>query len=214
MLTPCRLAAVDLHTAAHLVKRAFSGDLARNRTIILVTHHINLCLPIAAHLVELSSGVVLRNGSTADLRERNELEKLVEAEDTVTEESTETSSATTTDVEHELDLGKSRAPSIHSNDKGKGRSTPLGDNAKAGKLIDEENRAEGRVSLRTYWTYIRAAGVICWILTFALMLMLRFINIGFQVSVVNIVVSVSMLSKTIRSSSWPDGAKRTRKVVQ
>ncbi|TFK93706.1 P-loop containing nucleoside triphosphate hydrolase protein [Polyporus arcularius HHB13444] len=176
------LAAVDLHTAAHLVKTAFSGDLARNRTIILVTHHINLCLPIAAHLVELSSGTVLRNGSTADLRDRHELEKLVEAEDTVGEDATETSSATATDadVDNEADLGKSRAPSIHSSDKGKGKAGCQDGNTNAGKLVDEEARAEGRVSLRTYWTYIRAAGIICWISTFTLMLMLRFINVSFQ----------------------------------
>ncbi len=178
---------MDLHTAAHLVKTAFSGDLARNRTIILVTHHINLCLPIAAHLVELSSGTVLRNGSTADLRDRHELEKLVEAEDTVGEDATETSSATATDadVDNEADLGKSRAPSIHSSDKGKGKAGCQDGNTNAGKLVDEEARAEGRVSLRTYWTYIRAAGIICWISTFTLMLMLRFINISFQVSVLS-----------------------------
>ena len=52
----------------------------------------------------------------------------------------------------------------------------------AGKLVDEETRAEGRVSLRTYWTYIKAAGIVCWVFTFAFMLLIRFINVGFQVS--------------------------------
>ena len=69
-----------MHTATHLVKRALSGDLARGRTIILVTHHISLCLPIAAYLVELSSGAVLRSGLTSELRERGELEKLVDVD--------------------------------------------------------------------------------------------------------------------------------------
>ncbi|KAI0749685.1 P-loop containing nucleoside triphosphate hydrolase protein [Daedaleopsis nitida] len=168
------LAAVDLHTATHLVKNALSGSLARKRTIILVTHHISLCLPIAAYLVELSSGAVARSGSTTELRDRGELEKLVEAEDTGDEDTTEASSATATEVDNEADLGKS----ISAN--GKPQLLPQEQLSKAGKLIDEESRAEGRVSLRTYWTYIKAAGVISWILTFTLMLLIRFINVGFQ----------------------------------
>lgn len=176
VLTFHRLAAVDLHTATHLVKNALSGPLARKRTIILVTHHISLCLPIAAYLVELSSGAMVRSGSTSDLRDRGELEKLVEAEDTGDEDTTEASSATATEVDNEADLGKS----VVANGKPRLLSQEQASKS-AGKLIDDESRAEGRVSLRTYWTYIKAAGLISWILTVALMLLIRCINVGFQV---------------------------------
>ncbi|KAI0775079.1 P-loop containing nucleoside triphosphate hydrolase protein [Trametes elegans] len=162
------LAAVDLHTAQHIVKRALSGDLARGRTIILVTHHISLCLPISAYLVELCAGSVLRHGSSTGLREHGELARLVEAEDVPEEDKTESSSATATNVENEADLGADTP------------ETPTKPPVDAGKLIDEEARAEGRVSMRTYWTYIRAAGIVSWIFTFALMIMIRCINVGFQ----------------------------------
>ena len=172
VLTPYRLAAVDLHTATHIVKKALSGDLTRDRTVILVTHHISLCLPIAAHLVELSSGAVVRSGSTSELRERGELEKIVEAEDTTEEEGTEASSET--EVENEADLSRANG---NSDDTGCDKK-PQPD---AGKLVEEEARAEGRVSIRTYWTYIKAAGIVCWILAFGSMLLMRFITVSTQV---------------------------------
>ena len=159
---------MDLHTAQHIVKKALSGDLARNRTIILVTHHISLCLPIAAYLVELSAGAVLRQGMSSELEERGELNELVEAEDTAEQDQTESSSAT--EVENEADLSAATQPVENK------QTEP------SGKLVEEEARAEGRVSFRTYMTYIRAAGIVSWILTLLLMILIRFINVGFQVS--------------------------------
>ncbi|CDO75190.1 hypothetical protein BN946_scf184866.g31 [Trametes cinnabarina] len=160
------LAAVDLHTAQHIVKKALSGDLARDRTVILVTHHITLCLPIAAYLVELSAGSVLRQGATSELHERGELVRIVQAEDTMEQSTTDSSSDT--QVENEADLSGATQP------------VEVKPAETSGKLIDEEARAEGRVSFRTYITYIRAAGIISWILTLALMILIRFINVGFQ----------------------------------
>ena len=179
MLIRYRLAAVDLHTATHLVKRALSSGLAQDRTIILVTHHISLCLPVAAHFVELSAGAVVRSGSTCELRERGELEKLVDAEDTVEEDDTEASSET--EVENEADLAKANG-----NGFGNGHENRISKNRdhNAGKLVEEEARAEGRVSMRTYWTYIKAAGIIFWIFTVLSMLAIRFINVSTQVSTV------------------------------
>ncbi|KAI8980033.1 P-loop containing nucleoside triphosphate hydrolase protein [Trametes punicea] len=165
-LIPRRLAAVDLHTAQHIVKKALSGELARDRTIILVTHHISLCLPIAAYLVELSAGAVLRQGLTSQLQERGELERIVEAEDISEQDRTDSSSGT--EVENEADLSAAT------------KSVEPEPPESLGKLIDEEARAEGRVSFRTYMIYIRAAGIVSWILTLALVILIRFINVGFQ----------------------------------
>ena len=164
-----RLAAVDMHTAQHLVKHALTGSLARGRTIILVTHHISLCLPKASYLVELSGGSVIRQGSTQALREQGELTQLVEAEDVVPEEA-ETSESSSTTIENEADLDD--------------QVTPADEDTKraSGKLIEAEARAEGRVSAKTYWTYIRAAGLFCWFFTMVLMVLVRLITIANQVS--------------------------------
>lgn len=50
--------AVDVHTASHLFMHALTGPLAKDRTRILVTHHISLCLPRAHYIVSLTHGSV------------------------------------------------------------------------------------------------------------------------------------------------------------
>ncbi|TKY89993.1 hypothetical protein EX895_001291 [Sporisorium graminicola] len=57
------LSAVDSHTAKHLYRHALKGALARNRTIILVTHAISLCLPGAAFAVAMDNGSVVVAGT-------------------------------------------------------------------------------------------------------------------------------------------------------
>lgn len=156
----CRLAAVDMHTAQHLVSNCLMGDLARNRTIILATHHIGLCLSSASYLVELSQGTVLREGSIQELQALNLLQTVIETED---EPFSHDDNAKTPD--NEADVLDTTRKSRSSN----------------GKLIEEESRAEGRVSWRTYLTYARASGLFSWLLTITLMLLIRFINIGNQV---------------------------------
>ncbi|KAH8929584.1 hypothetical protein BT69DRAFT_1328618 [Atractiella rhizophila] len=44
------LSAVDSHTAQHIVSHFYS-PLLRGRTILLITHHLDLCLPLASYLV-------------------------------------------------------------------------------------------------------------------------------------------------------------------
>ncbi|KAG5732825.1 ATP-dependent bile acid permease, partial [Termitomyces sp. T112] len=158
------LAAVDMHTAQHLLNSCLAGPLARNRTIILVTHHINLCLPAASYLVELSQGKVLVQGSIQDLRDQDLLETVIEQEDIPI------------DVADEADDDgePTRNPVAESSQR---QRTGIG----SGKLIEVEGRAEGRVPLNTYLTYVRAAGLLPWICTIALMLFIRFINIANQV---------------------------------
>lgn len=155
-----------MHTAQHIVKNVLSGDLARNRTIILVTHHITLCLPVASYLVELAHGRVIRQGSVDELRAQGLLQKVVEDED-VAQNVDEAIKAEEPEVPHDLVPG----------DEG-----PKKNPAANGKLIDKEARAEGRVAFRTYWAYIKAAGAIWWILTIFMMILLRAITIGNQVS--------------------------------
>lgn len=162
------LAAVDMHTAQHLVKNALSGRFAKDRTIILVTHHITLCLPVASYLVELSAGHIVRQGTIQELQAAGQLRQLVEAEDTAS------SPVISLKV---LPVGLQNEA-----DRVSGTATVAVKRQKTnGKLIEAEARAEGRVSLRSYLTYIRAAGIISWILTIYLLIQIRLINIGVQV---------------------------------
>lgn len=156
-----------MHTAQHLVKNALSGPLALDRTFILVTHHITLCLPYAAYLVELSDGQIIRQGSVQDLEALGKLKELVAAED-LTNEKTEKANQDETEQVPE--------PTItHTAEEPEPRNTA------DGKLIEAEARAEGRVAMSTYVSYIKAAGIISWIIIIFFMIFIRFITIGNQV---------------------------------
>ena len=166
LMDPSSLAAVDMHTAQHLVSNCLTGDLARGRTIILVTHHIAMCLPAASYLLELHKGTILYQGTIPELAERGLLVKVMETEEPFTDPES-------------LDLKKQFNEADVLED---GTVQPQRRQVSNGKLIEAEARAEGRVSLRTYTTYIRAAGFPAWVLTILLMLVIRAINIGNQVS--------------------------------
>ena len=161
------LAAVDMTTGRALVE-ALSGDLAKDRTILLVTHHVSLCLPIASYIVELSGGEVIRQGTVQELRTAGLLDQLVQEQDeeVPVEEPTP---QTAEEASNEADV-------LTTADKTNTWRSATAD----GKLIDKEARAEGRVSLSTYLTYFRAAGWWSWILTLVLMLAMRALAIGNQ----------------------------------
>ena len=148
------LAAVDMHTARHLFDNCVSSSakLMQGRTVILVTHHVSLCLPGTSYLVELDKGRVVKEGSIEKLRALGVLEKVMEEEDKIAMFA----------HEHE-----SSSPV----DSGSGEMVENGDvvYSTPGKLIDEEARAEGRVSVYTYLLYVKAAGWSSWILTFLLL---------------------------------------------
>jgi hypothetical protein len=149
--------------------------------MILVTHHISLCLPISSFLVELFQGSVRRFGSIEELRKSGYLKEVIEREDLVPEayqpvhEFPTISQTSGLNPDNERDMLASTPP------EGEATSPVLGQSRKKGKLIEAEKRAEGRVSYRTYWTYIRAAGVWTWIVTVFLMVFIRLVTVVNQV---------------------------------
>ena len=158
------LAAVDMHTAQHLVHECLTGDLARGRTIILVTHHVTTCLPAASYLLEMDKGRVLHQGTIPELEERGLLAKVLDAE----EEPFSDPQPLDQKIFNEADILPDTVQ-------------PQNAQMSDGKLIEVEARAEGRVSVRSYVTYFRAAGLPAWIFTIVLLLVIRAINIGNQV---------------------------------
>ncbi|KAF7978858.1 hypothetical protein HWV62_44329 [Athelia sp. TMB] len=66
------LAALDVHTAKHIVDKCFSGNLMKGRTVILVTHNVAMASPIANFVVSLGiDGTVLSQGSVSDALAQN-----------------------------------------------------------------------------------------------------------------------------------------------
>ncbi|OCH87314.1 P-loop containing nucleoside triphosphate hydrolase protein [Obba rivulosa] len=128
------LAALDVHTAKWIVNRCFRGDLVRGRTVILVTHNVALAGPIADFVVALSSdGRIASQGSFA-----NVLTNDARLSTQIMEESKEIEK-----VEQEIDATHMDTSAKESKD---------------GKLVLEEDIAEGHVSWSAMKLYLNGLG--------------------------------------------------------
>ena len=67
------LSAVDSHTARWIFDQALLGPLMYNRTCILVTHNISLCLPHSEYAVVLDNGRVAAQGSPDEVIDSGKL---------------------------------------------------------------------------------------------------------------------------------------------
>jgi ABC-type multidrug transport system ATPase subunit len=162
-----------MHTANHLVSHCISGDLLRDRTILLVTHHVSLCLSIASYLVELSNGHIIHHGTVDDLQKSGLLGHITAEEQPPTQvNSRQTIRPGSSTLENEADMMKPSGENFEIKRKSR---------LPKGKLVEAETRAEGRVKTSTYLTYLRAGGWLPWFFTFFLLLSLRGITIGNQV---------------------------------
>ena len=66
LLDDC-LSAVDSHTAKWIFDNCIRGPLMQNRTCILVTHNLALCVPQSRYVVYLDNGKVEVQGSSVDV---------------------------------------------------------------------------------------------------------------------------------------------------
>ena len=150
----------------------------RGRTLILVSHHVQLCAPGAKYIVSLDNGRVqysgdyegfqgsgvlktlVQSGATdpSDEKEEAAVEKIEqiieEGEDSTLRESSGTSetsstAAPTTTTETEAKPEKKKAPR---------------------KLVEEEKRAVGRIGKDIWMSYIEACGGYWYWLIFAISL--------------------------------------------
>lgn len=78
-LTRHNTSAVDSHTAEQLIKECICGPLLANRTVILVTHHVDLVVGHCAYIVQLDDGSVAAQGTPEELRKQGLLTALREA---------------------------------------------------------------------------------------------------------------------------------------
>ena len=75
------LAAVDSHTAKHLTDKCLNGPLLKGRTVIIVSHHVELLLPSVGYLVRVLDGRIDAQGTPEELRASGDLDGLVIAQE-------------------------------------------------------------------------------------------------------------------------------------
>ncbi|PPQ71819.1 hypothetical protein CVT26_007733 [Gymnopilus dilepis] len=129
------LAALDVHTSKWIVEKCFQGDLMQGRTVILITHHVELVSPIADHIVSVGlDGVVRAMGKDINTALANDSTLAYQVEQTKQEDDIQEKA----EVVQQESIDKPAAPS--------------------GKLIMAEEIAEGRVSREAYMLYLRGLG--------------------------------------------------------
>ncbi|KZT01063.1 multidrug resistance-associated ABC transporter [Laetiporus sulphureus 93-53] len=156
------LSAVDAHTARHLYHECLKGDLMTGRTVILVSHHVQLCAPGAEYVVALDNGRVQYQGDVDGFRSSGVMSTLVQSgvadkEDDKEETAVETVEELVPVQEYSTEITEDGSETT---------STAAGTEAdvKAGpkkvprKLIEEEKRAVGHIGKDVWTAYLGACG--------------------------------------------------------
>lgn len=155
----------------------------RGRTIILVSHHVQLCVPGASYVVALDNGRLQFQGTRADFEASGVLQSLSQTgatdpadnkEETAVPDVEEIADAETEqekEGEKERSAESSETASTAAPTAVEGESKPEVRKAPR-KLVEEEKRAVGRISKDIWTTYLKACGGALYWTTFAVALAL------------------------------------------
>lgn len=176
--------AVDAHVGRQLYENALTGDLCKDRTRILVTHHVALCLPKTKYMVVLEDGHALHAGSVEQLRAEGHLSQILESDVQTQEEddNAEVEDAVVIDdgghaltkTATNLSQRSRRMSSMSQHDRQglvrqASKISTIVENAESTvkqqpkKFTEDENREIGAMSLEVYKTYIKACrGYVYW----------------------------------------------------
>ncbi|OQE38966.1 hypothetical protein PENCOP_c007G03996 [Penicillium coprophilum] len=176
--------ALDAHTGRHVFEHALTGELGRNRTRILVTHHVALCLPRTDYSVLLENGRIKYAGTIDDLRESHQLEDILREE-----QAAEQADLAADGDEHELiNDGETTLQKVISNKSYSKASTAPNTQAPNGngvatappkKFVEDEKRETGSVRLAVYLAFLNKGGsVVYWLMTLAVYVLFSTLLIG------------------------------------
>ena len=144
----------------------------QGRTVILVSHHVQLCAPGASYITALDNGRVLFEGSKEDFYSSGIMKTLVQS----TESSGETDDKEEKALEKEVETVLAEEVDPHSETSSTiATSAPASvkiDRKPARKLVEEEKRAVGRIGRAVWETYIRACGSVWYWLLFIFFLII------------------------------------------
>jgi ABC-type glutathione transport system ATPase component len=131
----------------------------KDRTVILVSHHVQLCAPGASYIVTLDNGRVTFQGGREAFQSSGVMRSLVQSTDVENsaaekEELTVKDQAATTTA---LESKPSSDPNSETTTIALAPA-PVKEKKPARKLIEDETRAVGRVSGDVWMTYIKACG--------------------------------------------------------
>ncbi|KKK21636.1 hypothetical protein ARAM_005251 [Aspergillus rambellii] len=158
--------ALDAQTGRHVYEHALTGSLGHNRTRILVTHHVALCLPRTDYSVLLEDGKPKHAGTIAELRRTNSLaDILLQDEDAerFNHPAREDQECVNEENAGQKDI-TNRPRRSTSTSVGRNGTAPH-DDSKPKKFVQEEKRETGSINFSVYLTYFKSgAGLPHWLL--------------------------------------------------
>jgi ATP-binding cassette subfamily C (CFTR/MRP) protein 1 len=159
------LSAVDSHVGEHLFTQAISGDFAKGKTRILVTHHVHV-LSRCDFVIVMDNGTIKHQGKYQELLDRGvDFAGAVDVSKIQKDDS---------------EGGDENADAITKSNKkkssGKGEDKAAQKTAGA-NLLSKEEREEGDVATDAYLQYMKAGGYCIAILT----VFIQFMGRGFEV---------------------------------
>jgi len=153
------LSAVDSHTSEWIFNRAILGPLIEDRTCILISHNIAMCLPKAKFVVLLENGRIISQGSFEEVVASGKLPEIADISRQVSD--TQSINIEAIGEDNEAEGEAIQEPFISSM---------------------EEKKAEGRVKSGVYLTYIVAmGGFTFWILALTAFLTQQLIDVALTV---------------------------------
>lgn len=153
------LSAVDSHTAKWIFDQALLGPLMYNRTCILVTHNVQLCLPHSEFAVILDNGRIAVQGTPNDLIDSGKLSEDLSKSRPVSRAPSRIASRVPSDVGGEEAIGENGHANGHAN----GTADPT-----KKKESQEETKAVGGVKMAIIIMYLKSMGTWWyWVAAFA-----------------------------------------------
>ena len=158
---------VDAHTAHHIYHECLKGELIQGRTVILVSHHVQLCAPGASYIIALDNGRVLFEGSKEGFYSSGIMKTLVQSTQ-FSEEMDDKECKITSEKGRDTVLGEEQVSrSETSSTVAPSTLASIKANKKPARiLVEEEKRAVGRIGRDIWVTYIRAFGKVWYWLLF------------------------------------------------
>lgn len=141
------LSAVDSHTAKWIFDKALLGPLMYDRTCILVTHNVSLCLPHSEYAVVLDNGRLVAQGTPNQVIDSGKLGEDFSRSRPVSRSQSQLASRVPSDAGDETSEGLAN-----------GTATANGKADKKKSVAPEESRAVGSVKLGIIVLYLRAMG--------------------------------------------------------
>ena len=166
---------VDTHVGRHLLDHALAGDLAKDRTLIVATHHIQMCLSRASFVVMLNNGTVDYAGEAEPLLRETDILvddrgiqdglDLPEYKAPLHSDAIKSSASLQSDSSISLNDGLSFASSSQIENRLDVHTCvdSLNTNTKAKSFIQEERHESGRTKFHVYTGYMRAASAWPWV---------------------------------------------------